>query len=249
MRPSLWFVVPAHGRLELSAVCLRVLAATCRQLVGMGVDATACVIADDGNIDLARKHGFATVERNNQFLGRRFNDGFEFAAAEGAGYVVPCGSDDWVHPDLIFDWVEAHQRDRAAGSTVVVTRDAAAVAPGGRELARLRIPYDGGIGVRLIPTEMIGRLNWRPADEERARGIDGNIAERLHAAGPFGFRYLDRGPLEIVDFKLGGPQLNPFETILGYATEIDDDPWAALATRWPRVHVNAMRKLYSAVAA
>ena len=76
---SLWFVVPAHGRLELSRICLRQLRRTCDALAENGIKATAVVVADDGNLETAREVGFGTVERDNQFVSRRFNDGVQAA--------------------------------------------------------------------------------------------------------------------------------------------------------------------------
>ena len=67
---SLWFIVPAHGRLDLARICLRVLRWTCDNLEADGVRASAVVIADDENLDTARELGFATVERDNQFTSR-----------------------------------------------------------------------------------------------------------------------------------------------------------------------------------
>ena len=99
--PSLWFVVPAHGRVELARICLRQLRRTCDALALEGVEATAVVVADDENLNTARALGFGTVERNNAFTSRKFNDGIQFALdpewnPRPADYVVPCGSDDWV---------------------------------------------------------------------------------------------------------------------------------------------------------
>ncbi len=77
--PSLWFVMPAHGRVELARICLRQLRRTCDSLADNGIDATAVVIACDDNLETARDLGFGTVERDNQFVSRRFNDGIQAA--------------------------------------------------------------------------------------------------------------------------------------------------------------------------
>jgi hypothetical protein len=77
--PSLWFVVPAHGRIELARICLRQLRRTCDELEREGIEATAVVIADDENLDTARELGFGTIERDNEFTSRRYNDGIQLA--------------------------------------------------------------------------------------------------------------------------------------------------------------------------
>jgi hypothetical protein len=77
--PSLWFIVPAHGRAQLARICLRQLRRTCDALTENGINATAVVIADDENLDTARELGFGTVERDNVSTSRKYNDGFQLA--------------------------------------------------------------------------------------------------------------------------------------------------------------------------
>lgn len=77
--PSLWFVVPAYGRQQLARICLRQLRRTCDALTAHGIHATAVVVGDDENLGTARDLGFATVERDNRFVSRKFNDGIDLA--------------------------------------------------------------------------------------------------------------------------------------------------------------------------
>lgn len=76
---SLWFVVPAYGRVELAAICLRQLRRTCDALDERGIWATAVIVADDENLETARGLGFATVTRDNEYLSAKFNDGIQAA--------------------------------------------------------------------------------------------------------------------------------------------------------------------------
>lgn len=243
-RPSLWFVVPAHGRLELSAICFRALAWTCRELVkAHGIDATACIVACDGNLDLARESGFATVERDNAYLGARVNDGFEFAASEGVDFAVTLGSDDWLDPRLFAD---LPPRDRIGCS-----RLSAAVSEDGRRLVHLRIPYEGGDGVRVFPVELLRQVGYRPAIETRQRGIDGSIRDTFdRALGWMPCVYRDRHPLQIVDFKSRRDQLTSFGSLTdAYAFGESVDPWEDLAGHFPAGLVDAMAAHYGAVLA
>jgi hypothetical protein len=103
---SLWFLVPAHGRVELSRVCLRQLRRTCDTLIGNGLYANAVVAADDANLETAEELGFATVRRANDPLGRKWNDCYELACSpdlnpEPADYVAALGTDDWVDPEFV----------------------------------------------------------------------------------------------------------------------------------------------------
>jgi hypothetical protein len=79
MTPSLWFCVPVHGRLTLTRICLRQLRRTCDTLQENGIHATAVIVGDDENLDVALELGFGTVRRDNRFLSRKFNDGIQFA--------------------------------------------------------------------------------------------------------------------------------------------------------------------------
>src|ERR1051325_10020747 len=101
MTSSLWFVTPAWQRYELSAVCFDQRLLVMDALRAAGVEAQCVVVADDENLDLARERGFARVEQDNEWLRRRFNDGIEYAAYQGATRIVPIGSDSWIDPDYL----------------------------------------------------------------------------------------------------------------------------------------------------
>ena len=101
---SICFIVPAYRRFELTRVCLRQLVRTCETLCDMGYQADAVVIADDENLDVASLLGFGTIRRENKPLGRKFNDGIEYAASPqhlGFDIVCPIGTDNWVDPELV----------------------------------------------------------------------------------------------------------------------------------------------------
>lgn len=245
---SVRFVVPAHGRVEVSRFAFAGLAWCCDELVAGGVDANVWVVADDENLELAREHGFGTVEAANSPLGSKWNDGFEAAAAEGCDFAITCGSDDWVHPALVAAWVDAAAFD---GRSVVATRESAAVSPDGAEVALLRIPYEGGDGVRMYPRELLERVEFRPAIDGRDRAIDGSMRDRLARSGPLRFAYVDRGPLSIVDFKSDVEQLTGYPALVrSFATETRPDVWLQLADAgFPVPLVAQAERFYGRVAA
>lgn len=242
---SVWFVVPAHGRFSLTAVCLRQLARTCDALADEGVAASAVVIADDENFETADALGFATVRRENRPLGRRWNDGYELAAKAGVDYVVALGSDDWIDHRLVLAQLEGRGEIRCSRLSSVVSED-------GRRLTPLRIGYEGGDGVRMLPTALLKRLRYRPAEEDRERAIDTSIMRRLREGlgrAPL-VSYADVHPCQIVDWKSRANQLNSYADCLGdgrlrhedYAAELD--PWTALAEHYPAEALAEMRALY-----
>jgi hypothetical protein len=239
-RPSLWFVVPAHRRYKLSAACFQALAHTCRQLAALDVDASAVVVADDDNLAAARDAGLATVRSANQPLGRRWNDGYEYAGAHRVDYVVPFGSDDIIDAHAVADGLPGP-------TEITCFRRSAVVSPDGGRLAELEIPYPGGDGVKIIPAGLMSSFGYRPLHDSRARAMDGSMMERFTRAGirPT-FAYRDRHPLQIVDFKSDADQLTGWDALVAsFATDVHDDPFSRLADVYADGVLAPIQALYS----
>lgn len=226
---SLWFVVPAHGRVELTRVCLRQLARTCATLTANGIRASAVVIADDDNLETAAEVGFATVERTNVPLGRKWNDGYELAGMAGVDFVVPFGTDDWIDPELLLTGgLPDDDQIRCCRLSAIVSEDRTRMTP-------LRINYEGGDGVRILPAALLKPLRFRPAEEDAARAIDTSVMRRV--SNTLGnrprLRYLDLHPWQIVDWKSDGGQLNTYDACLVHADGPEVDPFAQLTGVFP----------------
>jgi hypothetical protein len=242
---SLVFVVPAHGRLALSDICLCQLDRVCEQL-----NASAIVVAEDGNLDIADNLDFELLERPNaDGLGRRFNDGFEHAASMGADYVVPLGSDDFVHAGL-FEELPDERSVYCFPSCALLSED-------GRRLAKLRIPYMGGIGMRIMPTALLAYVNYRPAADDIPRGVDTSIVHGLRRASEKRIRaglddvileYRESDPLQFVDFKTAGQNLNTFEACADYIVSESRDPFTDLAEFYPDHAVRSLEDHYRVTA-
>jgi hypothetical protein len=249
---TLWFVMPAHGRQALAAICLRQLRRTCDALADHGVDATAVVVADDTNLATGRELGFGTVHRDNRFLARKFNDGIQLACdprvnPRPADYVVPIGSDDWVDHRIL------HQLP--ARDTVLGFRLAAFVSEDGQKLTEARVDYPGGVGVRVYPRQLLKVCGYRPADEDRSRACDTsiltNVRAALHRRGrELRISYGDQHPLQIVDWKSLGTQLHSYADILGrHRGRRAGDPFDALAGVYPAEALAEMADHYQLVPA
>lgn len=245
---NLWFIVPAHGRARLTGICLAQLARACDQL-----EATAVVVACDDSLAVADRHGFDTLRRPNNGLGRRFNDGIQHAAHHGATHVVPIGTDDWADPALFNDLPD----DR----TVACFRACTLVDEAGTLGARLTIPYTGGIGIKIMPVALLELVGCRPADDARDRAVDASILDGLTRAsnllaGPgrnpddgARLEYRESGPLQIVDFKTRGANLNTFASCVDYADEVGPTPWGDLAAIYGPGPVAEMQAHYGVVPA
>lgn len=215
---------------------MRQLARTCDELTGNDIRASAVVVACDENLDVAAGLGFGTVERDNEFLGRRFNDGFQAACLEGVDFVVPVGSDDWVDAAWVADRLPGPGEIRCSRLMSMVSDD-------GRLLRTLRVGYDGGHGIRVFPRALLERVGGRPAEEFRRRAVDTSILRRLLPFGPR-LTYVERSPLQMVDWKSPSEQLNTFESCVRYADGGDRDPWAALAGVYPAEALGEMAAVY-----
>jgi len=259
--PSLWFIVPVHGRLPLAVICLRQLARTCDALTSHGVEATAVVIADRRNLrhldtlapglvgrpELRRAGRFAAVERDNRFLSRKFNDGIQLACdpdvnPRPADYVVPCGSDDWV------DW--RIFRDLPRGATVYGFQRISFVREDGAEMIARDLRYEGGSGIRVFPRRVMVAVGYRPADEDRSRACDTSILTNLRVALRESLRVEHRpiDPRQIVDWKTPGQQLNPYESLRMHRGVVLGDPFVELDGVYPAESLDDMRRHYSRTA-
>lgn len=245
--PSLWFVVPAHGRAELARVCLRQLRRTCDALSVEGIEATAVVIADDENLSTAEELGFGTVERGNQFVSDKYNDGIQLACdpelnPRPADFVVPCGSDDWVDYRIL--------TELPPPDTMYAFQRLSFVRPDGLEMVQRFVNVRGGCGIRIYPREIMGLLNYRPADPDRYRACDTSIITNLSKAGGFQVVHRDIDPRQIVDWKSDNLQLNPYESLTFHRTFSNpQDPFTALADMYPAEALAEMASHYRRVRA
>ncbi len=248
MTGRLWFVMPVHGRLELTAICLRQLRRTCDQLEHAGLEATAVIVGDDENLNTAVELGFGTVERENDYLARKFNDGIQLALDANlnphpADWVVPFGSDDWIDHRII--------RALPGPDEVLCFRHVAFVDENGRELTPISLAYDGGVGIRIYPRRLLEPTGYRPADEDRKRGCDTSILwntrqEHNQAGrGLLRIRYGDRHPLQIVDWKTHGQQMNSYDAVGSrHAGTANGDPFVLLEPHYPQEAIAEMKEHY-----
>lgn len=237
--PDLWFVVPAYSRVELTRLCLTKLKGTCAELEQLGITAQAVVVADDENLDTARELGFWAVEQENVPLGRKFNDGIQLACEQGADYVVPFGTDNWIDARILLDLPE--------GQTVVCRTRSAFVREDGRKLGKIRVTYKGGDGIRTFPTSLFAAVGNRPAADHAKRAVDTSIAERLRRFTGWNrqFRAGDVHDMQIIGFQSPDVQLNTYGGLMNaFGVEELDDPWAELAKVYDPGAVDEMRRFY-----
>ena len=235
--PSLWLIIPAYERYDVTRVALPEIAWACKELQSRhGIEATALVIADDDNLSIAREYGLQTLRRANSPLGCKWNNGYEYACRNGADYVAPCGTDDWLDPDYLAQLPEWNQI-RASRASSVVNED-------GTRLATISIGYEGGDGIRIIPVGLLEACGYRPAADHRERAIDTSVWMTLNRTERYSFVYSD-DPLAIVEFKSPTNQLNSYESCAGgFPSVRHADPWGMLRGRYPGEFVDAAEAMY-----
>ena len=237
-RSTLWFVTPAWRRFEISAICFAQRRWACDQLAELGIDAEAVVIADDENLELAAEQGFATMERPNLTIGSKFNDGYEFAAAEGIDYVCPIGSDSWVDPAFI-----AAHLPELGSREVVYSRHYAVVRPDGARRAQLVVDYEGGTTM-FYPTSLFDHCRWRPIPEHAKRGCDGHTIAAARRGGALTFTISEQHELETVSFQTELQVTDYGALIDRWGVGETTRPFAGLDKHYPRELVSRMRALY-----
>jgi glycosyltransferase involved in cell wall biosynthesis len=223
--PSLWFVTPAWGRFALSAACFDQRLQVIDVLRRLGVDAHCVVVADDENLELARARGFDTVERDNEWLGRRFNDGIQYAGEHGADWIVPIGSDSWIDPAYLFP-LPRDGRARTSRMYAVVTVD---------RISHLTVER-GGAGPYIIPADVLRASGFRPSKDLISRGVD---ASTLAGLDPVKWEYRDQHPLQYVGFR-GTPHLTAYSKLWYYwGVREEQNPAEQLARAYPPELVSA----------
>jgi hypothetical protein len=239
----LMFVVPAYRRFALTGICLRQLRRTCDALEDNGIRASAVVVADDDNLTTARDLGFATVERDNTATSAKFNDGIQLACdpaynPKPADYVVPCGSDDWVDWRLFTDLPPA--------GMMIGFQRMAFVREDGMELTVRYLHNEGGCGIRIFPRDVMAKVGYRPADEDRVRACDTSILTNLRMADAVRVVHRDLDPMQIVDWKSPHEQLNPYAYVAAHhRSELTRDPFQVLSGRYADDALDEMAAHYA----
>jgi hypothetical protein len=223
----LYFVTPAYLRYELTEVCLDQRRRVINQLARSGIEAHCVVIADDDNLDIARSFGFDTVERDNEWLGRRFNDGIEHAARQGADWIVPIGSDSWIDPWYFLPLPDPSMTRTSAMYAAVDTD----------RMATLTVQGRNGAGPYVIHRDRLP-TSFRPAKDELKRYIDSSTIAGLRDVT---WEWVNHHPLQYIGFR-GEPHLTPYERLWkAWGNAEMKEPWRELSKFYPAELVSRAR--------
>lgn len=194
--PTLCFITPVYKRFELTRICLEERVWVCEQLSKLGIEATSVVIGNDANLKVAKQLGFHTKRQNNDWLSRKFNDGYEFS--KDFDYVYPVGSDSFI---------DYKQFLNLNPDNPVASRFYAMVHSTGKKLIDIWIHVPGGIGPLVTPTKFFEKCGYRPIQDDLKRGCDNGARRWLLTQGheiPFN----DIHQYEHIGFQSGQVQIS-----------------------------------------
>lgn len=236
---SLWFVTPAWKRYEIVALCLEQRARVIAELADHGIEAHQVVIADDENLDIARSLGCATVERDNAMVGRKFNDGMEYAGQHGAEWIVPIGSDSWIATDYFLNpTLPRYTRTSAAYCTV--TRGTLArlwVSP--RQLGHSAGPY-------VFHRKLLEPTGFRPSTEDSVM-VDTDTIAGIEQHGRIRWRPHTVHPYQYVGFRVAPMMTTQYSLWRKWGIE-HHEPWGTLARYYPLDLVERAQQIMEAEA-
>lgn len=222
----IYFVTPAWQRYGLSAVCFDQRLDVIRTLAAAGVEARCVVVADDENLDLARARGFDVVERDNEWLGRKFNDGMEFAGRHGADWIVPIGSDSWIDPAYFLPLPNPGATRTSPAYCVVAER-----------LAELRVGGHGA-GPYMFHRTLLAPSRFRPAANKLRKNIDHSTIAGIRR--PVRWQPQTIHPYQYIGFR-GTPHITRYDRLMDKWGVAEHEPWAILAQHYPADLVGGAR--------
>ena len=234
---SLWFVTPAYQRYALSAVCFEQRRRVMDVLEAQGIETHCVIVADDENLDIARNLGFDTFEQRNDLgIGRKFNDGYQYAVDQGATWIVPIGSDSWLHSDYLLPLPEPRlNRVRSSHLYTAVAADKMAIC----NVASDRCPA----GPYVFHRDLLQRAGYRPTGDELNRNLDSRTIANLQ---PFRWVWRDDHPLQYIGFRDPAQHITSYGALMNrWGISEDLNPWDTLKERYPHDLVEQARQAIS----
>ncbi len=238
-RPQVWLVSPAWQRFDVTRLVLKQREHLAASAAARGIDVHTVIVADDHNVDIAHEHGAHVVEMDNdQGVGRRFNAGFQYAARQGADWLVHIGSDDWLHPDALTPILEPEDP-----GAIISGRQLAFVDLRAGRMQTCTLRNRTGVVAWLIPRAVMAPCGFAPIPGEKCRGLDGHLVNGLTRSGVrVRWTFHDPSPVARIDFK-SAVNLNPYEHLSKHLADSPEitDPWPVLAEHYPSELVEAAR--------
>jgi hypothetical protein len=230
---SLWFVTPAWQRYDIVAICLEQRARAIDELGRHGIEAHQVVIADDENLDIARGLGCHTVERDNEMVGRKFNDGMEYAGAQGAEWIVPIGSDSWIDPAFFLPLTTPRYTLTSTAYCAVRSGSLAQLDVSPRRLDHAAGPY-------VFHRSLLAPAGFRPSKEDSVM-VDTDTIAGIRQRRSIRWEPRTVHPFQYIGFRVE-PMMTTYHSLRRRWLVVEHkDPWQRLAQHFPRDLVDRAR--------
>jgi hypothetical protein len=211
----------------------------CDELKSYGITANSVIIGDDDNLDIARGLDFAVVERDNEFLSRKFNDGYHHAFESGYDYCYPVGSDSILTVDQFIHNV--------GEELPVASHYYCMIHSTGEERIDVSITVPGGIGPLIIPVRMLTKFP-RPIQEDLRRGCDNAARQTILRAGVEILTRKTEQQWEHVAFQSGITQITDYERIRrvyrAEVTEVDHGTFPEIEKLYDEDTISSIKDYY-----
>jgi|15BtaG_2_1085339.scaffolds.fasta_scaffold02120_4 hypothetical protein len=168
--PRVFIVTPAWKRYDVSKIVFSNFF-NIKKILKNKMDLQVVVIANDLNLKIAKSFGFSAVRSNNDFLGKKFNDGYEFAFKNGAEIAIPVGSDSLITSDIIGSSVNMSREDNIVFSSMhsVIRED-------GKSIGAIKTASSSGNmnkgALWLYRRGMMKKRGFRPCADNIGSGCD-----------------------------------------------------------------------------
>jgi hypothetical protein len=242
---NIWIVVPAWRRYNVSEVVFEELNWLKKQ-VSKKIKLEVVVIADDENLNLAIKNKFRTIKSPNNYLGKKFNDGYEYAFKNGADVVLPSGSDSFIHPD-IFKGKELINWNKQ--KIIYYSTIHAMVNENGTRLGIVQIPNKKGMynkgALWFYPKSLMVSSNFRPCDEKINSSCDkSTIINLIKNNKSINFKSINYNNLQYLALKNNKIQIWKYKLYKDRFIEEFSEPYIQIANYYNKDLSEKVRGLY-----
>jgi hypothetical protein len=245
---NIWMVVPCWKRPEITEIVFQEFRWV-KKKADKHLSLNIVAVGDECNLKIARKHGFHAIESPNDFLGRKFNDGYEYAYNNGADYVIPVGSDSWIHPD-VFIKTGIRLGDNYNPNTILYSTKHAMISEDGSQLGLIKKPPVNNeynkCALLFYPRDLAKSSNFRPCNERQKKSCDRSTLENIIKRNKeVLFLYnKDFNPVQYLAFKSREVQIWEYEEYKDQFNKRIINPWEYLQEFYPKELLDYGRSYY-----
>lgn len=234
---SIMLVTPVYHRFKLTRLMLLQRMHTIAQAKAHGVEVGCVCIGDWENLAVAKGCGFDTIEAPNT-LGRKYNDGHQFAVKKDYDISFQVNSDQVFDPRLLIEMA------KSPDDKIIQTNWLTAIHESGTKALTYRNPL---WSMNAYPTRLLAPYP-RPCQEDLMSMCDSSVRWGVIAANPNVFVHeIGTGPLETVQFE-SSLQLTPWKrnVVVAAHSGVSEHrvPWEGIALIHGEPFVAEMQEFY-----